>query len=219
MAAGNEPLPPSTSLRQSVVGAENITIGTVGAGAVVNIRADDEQVTDALALLQRARVAFHSKRYDEALGQAAAAAEAFRRLGHADELELARLTVAYTAVECYRRKRDRKLLEQYAVPNLQELNSDWTGVPAARAQRGECLAYLAWCQYWLTNNEYIVQPLVDEAVELLGAQAPMAAWARRALTSTKVESNVKLGAGIVVVYTAWIFVVLGAVALLGWLIG
>ena len=217
MTSGTEPSPPTTTLRQSVMGADNITIGMVGAGAVVNIRADDEQVANAVALLQRARVAYHGQRYDEALAQAAAAAEEFRRLGRADELEWAQLTVAYTAVERYRRSRDRKMLEQYAVPALQELDTRWNGLPAARTRRGECLAYLAWCQYWLTNNEFVVRPLVDEAVGLLDPQAPLAAWARRAMTATKLETNVKFGVSITVIYAMYVAAVGAAIGLLSWL--
>ena len=213
----DDPPPPQSTLRQSVLGSYNTVIGSVGPGANINVNFDHASKA-ATDLLQSARVAYHGGKAKDAVSLAATSVEELRRLKRPQDLELALLTVGYASVESYKSSRDQAMLTKYAIPSFTELSEIWAEDPASDAKRAECFAYLAWCQHWLTNNEYVVGALVTKTTDLLGENADLSRWAKRALRTTKIESNVKFAAGFTGGLIIYAILAILAVSALGWVL-
>jgi len=213
-SADQEPEPPRSPLRQFVSGERNIVTGNVGPNATININAEDR----ATELLTNARVAFYATKSDEAFSLGAAALDLLRGTDRQEELTSARLTVGYAGFDKYRKSRDPDILTRHVVPALTELNREWEGAPGTDKARGEVLAYLAWCERYTSGYDQATKVFAEQATSLLGSADPVARWASRAVTMTKIQTGAATGGIVVFVYVIWISIVFGVIWLLSWLV-
>ncbi len=198
--------PPNTSLQQSVLGNDNITIGSIGAGASVHVNTG-ESIGDVLKLLDQARVAQVAGDFKNATAYGSAVLSRLDPNGDSELKTTARFLVGWSAFKWYLQDRDAEILRTQAIPNFVALAKGpaLAGTPLER-QRGEAEAYLAWCEAYL-GNQYAADAHLSVVTADLGSSDQLTHWARRAVQRAKIVEGTKFGVGFTFAYLAYAAIV------------